>query len=64
MFPYANVLVKTTMYGIQIKNLFEKSVEFYNQSTSSNLGEFLHVSGIIQFFKSRGRNEYKNSDTI
>ena len=46
MFPYANELVKTAMYGSQIKTLFEKSVEFYNDTSTTNLGEFLHVSGI------------------
>ena len=45
MFPYSNVLVKVLMKGIEIKTLFENSVQYYNQSTSSNLGEFLHVSG-------------------
>lgn len=47
MFPYANVVVRAWMYGLQIKNLFEESVRYYNDTTSPNRGEFLHVSGTI-----------------
>lgn len=47
MFPYANVIVRAWMYGLQIKNLFEESVRYYNDTTSPNRGEFLHVSGTI-----------------
>lgn len=46
MFPYANVVVRAWMYGLQIKNLFEESVRYYNDTTSPNRGEFLHVSGL------------------
>lgn len=46
MFPYANVIVRAWMYGLQIKNLFEESVRYYNDTTSPNRGEFLHVSGL------------------
>ncbi len=46
MFPYANVVVRAYMYGQQIIKLFEESVRYYNETTKSNLGEFLHVSGM------------------
>lgn len=46
MFPYANVVVRAYMYGQQVIRLFEESVSYYNETTSSNLGEFLHVSGM------------------
>lgn len=46
MFPYANVLVNAAMYGLQIRKLFEESVSFYNDTTTPNRGEFLHVSGM------------------
>lgn len=50
MFPYANEIVRTFMYGVQIRNLFENSVEFYNNTDEPNRGEFLHVSGILNYF--------------
>ena len=46
MFPYANVLVRAYMYGQQIVRLFEESVSYYNDTTTPNRGEFLHVSGM------------------
>lgn len=47
MFPFANVLAMAKMTGSQITQLFEKSVENYNDTSAPKLGEFLHASGTI-----------------
>lgn len=48
MFPYANEIARVPMYGHQIKTLFEKSVEYYNDLNEPKRGEFLHVSGKVK----------------
>lgn len=44
MFPFANTLAVADVNGDQLKRLFEAAVEYYNDSSVRNLGEFLHVS--------------------
>lgn len=58
MFPYANEIAIAYMTGSQIKTLFEKSVEYYNDTSSPNRGEFLHVSGnMFRLFSFTQRSE-------
>lgn len=50
MFPYANVLAIAEMAGKDVVKLFERSVEYYNDTSVTNQGEFLHVSGNHTFY--------------